>query len=64
MAGVPENRFARATTMIANGADELRSRIGKARASEGRIRAEHPVPPDGALDPSGPVTDEHLRVLP
>ena len=42
MESVLENKLAKASTMIANGADELRSRIGKARASvtHGRRGAE------------------------
>jgi hypothetical protein len=35
---VVENRFARAGIMIANGSDEFRSQLGKARASIGRAR--------------------------
>jgi len=38
MAGVVENKIARATTMLANGADELRSSVGKARGSLARGR--------------------------
>ncbi|MDH4111688.1 MAG: DNA recombination protein RmuC [Actinomycetota bacterium] len=36
---VVENRFARAGTMITNGADEFRSQLGKARGSIARARA-------------------------
>lgn len=36
---VLENRFARAGTMIANGTDEFRSQLGKARGSIARARA-------------------------
>jgi DNA recombination protein RmuC len=39
MEGVLENKFARAATMLANGSDELRSHVGKARASVARARA-------------------------
>lgn len=37
--GVLENKFARAATMIANGADEMRSQLGKARGSLARGRS-------------------------
>ncbi len=42
---IVENRFARAATMIANGADEFRSHLGKARGSvaRGRIATGEPV---------------------
>lgn len=42
---VVENRIVRAATMLTNGADEMRSQLGKARASIGRARA-------GAVEPS------------
>ncbi len=38
MESVIENKIAKASTMVANGADELRSGIGKARASVARGR--------------------------
>jgi hypothetical protein len=40
---VVENRFARAGTMITNGADEFRSQLGKARGSIARARSAEPV---------------------
>jgi RmuC family len=43
---VVENRFTRAGAMIANGADEFRSQLGKARGSIARARS--------SSDPSGP----------
>ena len=43
-----ENKVARAATMLANGADELRGHVGKARSSLGRAR--QPGPP-AALEP-------------
>jgi DNA recombination protein RmuC len=46
---VVENRFARAGTMIANGADEFRSQLGKARGSVARARAADAGP---ATDPA------------
>jgi hypothetical protein len=39
MEQVLENRFARAATMLTNGADEMRSQLGKARGSVARGRA-------------------------
>ena len=39
MEGVLENKFARAATMLANGADEMRSQLGKARGSVARGRS-------------------------
>jgi DNA recombination protein RmuC len=46
MEGVLENKFARAATMLANGSDELRSHLGKARGSIARAHAL-----DAAQDP-------------
>jgi hypothetical protein len=45
MDAIVENRFARAATMLTNGADEFRSHLGKARGS---IARAHAVDPDGA----------------
>ena len=42
MEGVLENKFARAATMLANGSDELRSHLGKARGSVARAHAAIP----------------------
>jgi hypothetical protein len=39
MEAVVENRFAKAATMLANGADEIRSQLGKARGSVARAHA-------------------------
>jgi hypothetical protein len=39
MEAVVENRFAKAATMLANGADEIRSQLGKARGSVARATA-------------------------
>jgi RmuC family len=39
MEGVVENRFAKAATMLTNGADEFRSQLGKARGSIARAHA-------------------------
>ena len=46
MEGVLENKFARAATMISNGADEMRSHLGKARGSLARGRST-------IVDPAG-----------
>jgi hypothetical protein len=43
MEGVLENKFARAATMLANGSDELRSHLGKARGSVARAHAAAPA---------------------
>jgi hypothetical protein len=43
MEGVLENKVARAATMVANAADELRSGLGKARGSVARGRTGRPV---------------------
>jgi DNA recombination protein RmuC len=48
---VVENRFARAGTMISNGADEFRSQLGKARGSIARARSAGP-PDDEGADPA------------
>jgi hypothetical protein len=53
---VVENRFARAGTMITNGADEFRSQLGKARGSIARARSAHPsAAPD--REPGSPDGD-------
>ena len=50
MEGVLENKFARAATMLANGSDELRSHLGKARGSIARAHAEsRPAPAEEPL---------------
>lgn len=52
MEGVVENKVARAATMVANAADELRSGLGKARGSVARGRAAatlEPIAPDGEV---------------
>jgi hypothetical protein len=46
MEGVLENKFARAAIMLANGSDELRSHLGKARGSIARAHALEVTPPD------------------
>jgi RmuC family len=46
MEGVLENKVARAATMVANAADELRSGLGKARGSVARGRAGSPPDPE------------------
>jgi hypothetical protein len=58
MEGVLENKFARAATMLTNGADEMRSQIGKARGSLARGR-----PPE--LEPGAGVPVEgYLEAVP
>jgi RmuC family len=62
MAGIVENKIARAATMLTNGADELRSSVGKARGSLARGR----VSSDGAavlMDPEE-RSDGVLKVVP
>jgi uncharacterized membrane-anchored protein YhcB (DUF1043 family) len=51
MEAIVENRFARAATMLTNGADEFRSQLGKARGSIARAHAAEP--PD---DETAPLT--------
>ena len=51
MDAIVENRFARAATMLTNGADEFRSQLGKARGSIARAHAADP--PD---DETAPLT--------
>ena len=45
MEAIVENRFARAATMITNGADEFRSQLGKARGSIARGTRERSPDP-------------------
>ncbi len=49
MEGVLENKFARAATMLANGSDEMRSHLGKARGSIARAHASAEVPGESVL---------------
>jgi DNA recombination protein RmuC len=46
MEAVVENRFAKAATMLTNGADEFRSQLGKARGSIARAHAADPPEDD------------------
>jgi DNA recombination protein RmuC len=66
MEGVLENKVARAATMLANGADEFRSHLGKARGSLARARStERPV--DATVDGHGDIDAEDeasLRLVP
>jgi len=55
MEGVLENKVARAATMLANGADEFRSHLGKARGSLARARSASQPPAGG---------EAALRVVP
>lgn len=60
MESVVENKVARAATMLANGADELRSGLGKARGSVARGRASTAAAVKGADEPDATA----LRVVP
>ena len=51
MEAIVENRFAKAATMLTNGADEFRSQLGKARGSIARAHAAEP-----ADEESSPLT--------
>ncbi len=55
MGAVVENKLARAATMLTNGADELRSNLGKARGSIARARPGGVSGRDSALLEDGPV---------
>jgi DNA recombination protein RmuC len=55
MEGVLENKVARAATMLANGADEFRSHLGRARGSLARARSASQPPAGG---------EAALRVVP
>jgi len=48
MEAIVENRFAKAATMLTNGADEFRSQLGKARGSIARAHASAPPDDDAA----------------
>ena len=50
--GIVENRFAKAATMIVNGADEFRSQLGKARGSVARARSAGVSAPDDDVSPT------------
>jgi hypothetical protein len=62
MDSIVENRFARAGTMIANGADEFRSHLGKARGSIARARHNEQLelPDADQLELSDAGTDEGI----
>jgi hypothetical protein len=55
MGAVVENKLARAATMLTNGADELRSNLGKARGSIARAGS--------ASGPIDEVTEGRLTVV-
>ncbi|MFL5799537.1 MAG: DNA recombination protein RmuC [Actinomycetota bacterium] len=65
MEGVLENKVARAATMLSNGADEIRSQMGKARGSIARARASSVEPPAAIAFPSrrGGDAPELLRAI-
>jgi hypothetical protein len=62
MDAIVENKFARAGTMIANGADEFRSHLGKARGSIARARHNEQLelPDEDQLQIAAPETDDGL----
>lgn len=62
MDAIVENKFSKAGTMIANGADEFRSHLGKARGSIARARQHEQLelPDDDQLQLAGPETDEGI----
>ncbi|HEU4527821.1 MAG TPA: DNA recombination protein RmuC [Actinomycetota bacterium] len=57
MEGMLENKFARAATMLANGADEMRSYLGKARGSVARGRS-------GVVEPVSAERGPALEAVP
>lgn len=57
---VLENKVARAATMVANGVDEMRSSLGKARGSIARGRTAAPIEPAT----EGDVLDGVLKAVP
>ncbi|HJP66370.1 MAG TPA: DNA recombination protein RmuC [Actinomycetota bacterium] len=57
---VVENKIAKATTMLTNGADELRAQMGKARSTVARARTAPPTPD---LDDEEEVTSPTLVQL-
>jgi hypothetical protein len=50
-----ENKLTRATTMLVNGAEELRGQVGKARSTI--ARGSTPSPPEHASFPAGQSGD-------
>lgn len=56
MEAVVENKVARASTMLANGADDLRGQLGKARSAVARAR-------DGRSLPGSPSGRDRLRAV-
>jgi DNA recombination protein RmuC len=64
MDAIVENKFARAGTMITNGADEFRSNLGKARGSIARARhGDRLELPDGQLELPDDDDEEILSVV-
>jgi DNA recombination protein RmuC len=60
---VLENKFARAATMLANGSDEMRSELGKARGSIARARGGAPVTPAAGGPGNGSPGEGVLSVV-
>jgi hypothetical protein len=67
MEGVLENKIARAATMVANGADEFRSHLGKARGSmaraAGAVGGTEDASRIGPLPGSGGADGEVLKAV-
>src|SRR5437763_219050 len=63
MEAVFENKLSRAATMLANGADELRAQLGKARGSIARARASGVDGPPSSFPARGGDGEELLRVI-
>jgi hypothetical protein len=63
MEAVVENKIARAATMLANGAAEIRSQVGQARGSLARARAPAVGPSAGPVPVGGGGAEELLRVV-
>jgi hypothetical protein len=63
MEAVFENKLSRAATMLANGADELRAQLGKARGSIARAQASGVDPSPQAFPTGGGGAPELLRAV-
>jgi hypothetical protein len=63
MEAVFENKLSRAATMLANGADELRAQLGKARGSIARAQASGIDPSPQAFPVGGAGAPELLRAV-
>jgi DNA recombination protein RmuC len=63
LGAIVENRVAKAATMLANGADEFRSQLGKARGSLARARVGAPAPADPVAETGDRPTGPTLSVI-